>query len=274
MTARDLEGAVAVVTGAGRGFGMVVAERLAGAGASVCLVARTGADIEVVAARIRSHGGKAKTFAMDVTDGDAVGEAFAEIDRDLGPVSVLVNNAGTLNALGPLWETDAGLWWRDLETHLRGTLLCSHAALGRMVPRGEGRIVNVGGMLGQEGEPYSTAYTCAKAAMYRLTECLSNELTGTGVTVFCMSPGPVVTKMTRWLMESEEGRRWLPEFAALSDDEWMSPDVGAELIHRLARGDADALSGRALHVMHDLDAQIAEAGGISKDGRSVLRIIP
>ena len=236
MSARDLEGAVAVVTGAGRGFGKVVAERFAEAGATVCLVARTGSDIEVVAAGIRNNGGTAKTYAMDVTEGDRVAEAFHEIDRDLGPVSVLVNNAGTLNALGPLWETDPYLWWRDLETHLRGTLLCSHAALAGMVPRGSGRIVNVGGMLGQRGEPYSTAYTCAKAAMYRLTECLSNELTDSGVTVFCMSPAPVVTNMTRWLMESEEGRRWLPEFAALSDDEWMAPDVGAELAHRLAVG--------------------------------------
>ncbi len=127
-------------------------------------------------------------------------------------------------------------------------------------------------MLGQMGEPYSTAYTCAKAAMYRLTECLANELRDYGVRVFCFSPGPVLTEMTRRLVETEEGRRWLPEFAALSEDEWVPPEQGARLAIRIARGDADGLSGRSLHVMHDLDEQIARADEIVSTDRLVMRI--
>jgi NAD(P)-dependent dehydrogenase (short-subunit alcohol dehydrogenase family) len=273
VTARDLEGAVAVVTGAGRGFGRAIGERLGAAGAHVCLIARSGDELESVADTIRSGGGSATAYPLDVTDRSAVEATFADIDRDPGPVSILVNNAGTLDAIGPFWEIDPDEWWREVEIHLRGTVLFSYEALARMVPRGSGRIINIVGLLGQRGEPYSTAYTCAKAAMYRMTECLAAELKDVRIPVFCMSPGPVRTNMTGSLVESDEGRRWLPEFADLSDDEWVPPDVGADLAHRLARGDADALSGRALHVAYDLDELIAEADTISSD-RFVMRITP
>jgi 3-oxoacyl-[acyl-carrier protein] reductase len=213
-------------------------------------------------------------LALDVTDRKAVERAFAVTDKELGPVSILVNNAGTLDAIGPFWEIDPEIWWREVEVHLRGTLLCSQAALARMVPRRSGRVINVGGMLGQRGEPYSSAYTCAKAAMYRLTDCLSNELIDYGVRVFCMSPGPVLTQMTRRLVETDPGRRWLPEFAKLSPDEWVSADEGAELAYRLARGDADELSGRSFHVVNDLDELIADAQAISSGDRLAMRMVP
>jgi len=214
------------------------------------------------------------TRALDVTDRAAVNRAFTDIDAELGPVSILVNNAGTLDAVGPFSEIDPDVWWRELEVHLRGALLCSHAALARMTSRRSGRVINVGGMLGQRGEPYSTAYTSAKAAMYRLSECLSNEVDDTGVQVFCMSPGPVLTRLTQALVDSDAGRRWLPEFSALLEEEWVPADQGAALVHRLARGDADELSGRALHVSDDLDDLIAQAEAVSSGDRLTLRIIP
>ena len=214
------------------------------------------------------------TSALDVTDRAAVDRAFTAIDAELGPVTILVNNAGTLNAVGPFSDIDPDVWWRELEIHLRGTLLCSHAALARMVPRHSGRVINVGGLLGQQGEPYSTAYTSAKAAMYRLSECLSAELEDSGVHAFCISPGPVLTKMTKAMVDSDEGRRWLPEFSALSEDEWVPADRGAALVHRLSRGDADELSGRALHVMDDLDDLITRVDAVSSGDRLTLRIIP
>ncbi|MGH2754562.1 MAG: hypothetical protein ACRDLB_09020 [Actinomycetota bacterium] len=105
-----------------------------------------------------------------------------------------------------------------------------------------------------------------------LTGNVAIELRGTGVSVFSMSPGPVRTRMTESLVESEEGRRWLPEFSELSDEEWSPSEAGARLVLRLARGDADVLSGRALHVMHDLDQLIAEADAIGAADRLVLRV--
>jgi NAD(P)-dependent dehydrogenase (short-subunit alcohol dehydrogenase family) len=269
---RDLAGEVAVVTGAGRGFGLAIAERLGNAGARVCLIARTRHEIESAAADIERSGGTAFALATDVTERDAVEAAFAEVDNEIGTVSILVNNAGSLNAIGPFWEIDPDVWWREVEVHLRGTLLCAHEAIARMVRARRGRVINVVGLLGQSGEPYSTAYTCAKAAMYRLSECLSNELRDQGVSVFCMSPGPVLTEMTRRLVETEEGRRWLPDFAETPDDEWVPAEIGAELIYRLAQGDADSLSGRALHVSYDLDELISAADAIASEDRLALRI--
>jgi len=260
-----------VVTGAGRGVGRAIAERLGSAGASVCLIARSRDEIQSAADAIE---GRTTIRALDVTDREAVEQAFSDIGDELGPVSILVNNAGTLDAIGPFWEIDPDIWWRELEIHLRGTLLCSHAALTGMTSRGSGRVINVVGLLGQRGEPYSTAYTSAKAAIYRLSECLSNELADTGARVFCMSPGPVRTRMTQTLVDSDEGRRWLPEFSELSEDQWVHPDRGAELAYRLARGDADELSGRALHVADDLDDLIARAQAVSSGDRLAMRIIP
>ncbi len=128
----DLEGEISVVTGAGRGVGRAIAVGLGEARATVCLMARSVEEIEEAAAAIESGGGSALALALDVTDREAVERAFAKIEHELGPVSILVNNAGTLDAIGPFWEVDPDVWWREVETHLRGTLLCSHVALAGM----------------------------------------------------------------------------------------------------------------------------------------------
>ena len=269
----DIGGRVAVVTGAGRGIGRVISARLADAGATVCLIARTAHEVKEAANAINRAGGSATAMALDVTNRTDVEGAFSRIESEVGPVSVLVNNAGTLDSIGPMWEADPDVWWRDMEVHVRGTLLCTHAALGAMVPRRSGRIVNVVGMLGQQGEPHATAYASAKAAMFRLTDCLSTELRAHGVGVFCMSPGPVRTEMTVRLAETDTGRRWFPAFAALTEDEWVPPDRGAELVLRIARGDADALRGRYIHVNYDLDELIAQADEINSSDRLKLRVI-
>lgn len=268
-----LAGHVAVVTGAGRGVGRAIAERLSGAGAAVGLIARGGDGIGDVAGAIESAGGSALAVAADVTDRTAVERAFAAIEAEFGPVSLLVNNAGTLEAVGPTWEVDPEAWWRDVEVHVRGTFVCSRTALSTMVPRNRGRVVNIVGMLGQRGEPYVTAYACAKAALFRLTDCLSNELSGRGVHIFCISPGPVLTAMTRRFLDSDEARRWVPGFSSLAESEWGPAEGGADLVFRIARGDADELSGRYVHVDHDFDELIATAGEIRAADRYVMRVV-
>jgi NAD(P)-dependent dehydrogenase (short-subunit alcohol dehydrogenase family) len=115
-------------------------------------------------------------FSVDVTDQAQVEAALQSAASELGPVTLLVNNAGTLEAIGPTWELDPDVWRGDIESHLRGALLCARAVLPTMIARGEGRIVNVVGMLGQQGEPFVSAYVCAKAGLFRLTDCLAAEL--------------------------------------------------------------------------------------------------
>jgi NAD(P)-dependent dehydrogenase (short-subunit alcohol dehydrogenase family) len=250
---RDLPGEVAVVTGGSRGFGLAVAELLAARGAAVRTLARA--------------------TNVDVTERAAVERAIASFERDAGPITLLVNNAGTLDAVGPFWQIDPDVWWREVETHLRGAALCSHAVLPSMVDQGRGRIVNVVGLLGQAGDGYATAYACAKAALVRLTELLTVELEGTGVRAFCISPGAVRTAMTEGLASTDEGRRWLPEFAELAEtDGWLSPQVGAELIARIATGELDPLAGRFVHVNMDVDALLTDADAIRESERLLLRI--
>lgn len=267
-----LEGQVAFVTGAGRGVGRTIAEALARNGAAVGLCARTQTQLDEVAESIGSDGGRALSVVADVTDPVAVQEAVAQIEAQLGPISLLVNNAGTLHSLGPLWETDPEVWWRDVETHVRGALICTHAVLQHMIERKRGRVVNVLGMLGQFGEPYVSAYAAAKAALFRLTENLASEVQDFGVTVFSISPGPVRTEMTKQFLDEPDARKWVADFSQMQPDEWMSGEEGANLIVRLAHGEADALSGRFIHVSEDLDGLVDSAAEIRKKDHLVMRI--
>src|SRR5262245_60680043 len=116
-----LAGEVAVVTGAGRGIGRAIAIAQARAGAKVALLARSAGEIEAVADAIAGEGGTARAFPVDITDLEAVTTVFAAIERDLGPVSLLTNNAGAFAAIGPIWTVEPAAWWRDVETNLRGT---------------------------------------------------------------------------------------------------------------------------------------------------------
>lgn len=269
----DLQAQVALVTGAGRGVGRAIAMTLGNAGASVCVTARSEGEVAQAAQEIRQGGGRSLGLRCDVTDRAAVRRAVETTAGELGPITLLVNNAGTLDALGPFWETDPDLWWRDVEVHVRGTQLCTHAVLPSMLERGHGRIINVVGMLGQRGEPYVTAYACAKAALFRLTDCLSREVAERGIKVFGISPGPVRTEMTVRLAESEEGRKWTPYFAELDDDGWTPAEEGAQLVARLAGGEADTLSGRFIHVERDLAELVGRAADIESEDRLVMRMI-
>src|SRR3954447_7801062 len=138
-----LHGGVALVTGAGRGIGQVVATALAAAGASVALLARSAAELAATAELIEDAGGVAATAVADVTDAAGVAAAVAGLRRQLGPVDVLVNNAGILGPIGPLWEVDGDDWWTTMDVNVRGLVRCSQLVLPEMVARGRGRIINV-----------------------------------------------------------------------------------------------------------------------------------
>ena len=155
---RILDGRIAIVTGAGRGFGRAIAERLAGEGASVALLARSRAQIEDVAVAI---GPAALAVACDVTDPASVGQAAARVEETLGPVDILVSNAGVPGPFGPLWEVDPEEWWQAQAVHIRAPMLLlnrlleafdrlllveveAHARQGNAPAAGEFRAPNVG----------------------------------------------------------------------------------------------------------------------------------
>ena len=170
---------------------------------------------------------------------------------DLGPVDLLVNNAGTMDAIGPAWQVDPDDWRRDIETSLFGAFNCSRAVLPGMVERRTGRIVNVSSGVATRAYPHASAYAAAKAALRSFTQSLAAETAEHGIAVFAISPGFVWTEMTERLRDSP----WFPGFGSPSPNE---PERAAELVLRLASGDLDALSGRFIHVRDDIDQLLSE----------------
>jgi NAD(P)-dependent dehydrogenase (short-subunit alcohol dehydrogenase family) len=269
-----LAGQTAIVTGGGRGIGRIIAEALAAAGAAVAVVARSEAEVVATATAIAQHGGRGLAQVADVCDADAVAAMVREVERRLGPVNLLVNNAGTGEAIGPTWETAPDRWWRDVEVVLRGAFLCSRAVLAGMVERGSGRIVNVTSRAGSFGVPYQTAYSSSRAALFLFSEGLAREVAEHGIRVFALTPGIVRTAMTENLLHSEAGRRWLPELAQIveGDAGWVAPDVVGAAVTALASGRADALSGRWIHAEDDLEVLVARAGELALRDLHVLRL--
>jgi NAD(P)-dependent dehydrogenase (short-subunit alcohol dehydrogenase family) len=251
---------VALVTGGGRGLGRAFAQALAATGYAVAVVARSQAEIGETVVLVERSGGKASAFPADVTDSMAVDRAFTEVERALGPIDLLVNNAGVVGPLGPFAQGDAGAWWRTLEVNLHGQILCAHRALPGMIARQGGRIINIGSGGGATMPPYFSAYVTSKTALIRFSECLAFELKPHGIAVFAMGPGTVRTAMSEYSLNSPEGRTWLPWFRDIFDEgRDLPPERPAALLVALASGKADILSGRYVYPADDLDRLIEEA---------------
>jgi len=252
MDDKKLEGGVALVTGAGRGLGRAYALGLAAAGMRVAVVARSSDQIGETVRLIEEAGGMAIAQSADVSDPVAVRRIAEETREKLGPVDLLINNAGAPGPLGPASEADPDDWWRCFETNMRGPFLCCREIVPGMVARGRGRIINIASGAGTIGIPYMSAYVSSKAALIRFSETLAGELAGTGVTVFSIQPGTVRTSMAEDVLASKEALRWLPWFKTIFDEgQDVSTDPATGLVIFLASGKADQLSGRFFMVPED-----------------------
>ena len=268
----ELEGQVAVVTGGGRGIGRVVARALAAAGAAVAVVGRTDRDLKETAAEIERANGRALGLVADVTREDEVVAAMNEIARGLGPVDLLVNNAGACDAIGPVWEVDPDLWWRDVEVNLRGTFICSRAVLPGMIERRAGRIINFSTYGTIRPDPYRSAYASAKLAVLRFTDSLAAELAGRGVVVFAMTPGTVHTQMIDNLAAKAAARGWSVDWPDPATRTFLPPERAGELVVFLASGRADVLAGRFLHPLDDVADLVARAGEVVEQDLYAIRL--
>jgi 3-oxoacyl-[acyl-carrier protein] reductase len=187
----SLQEQVAVVTGAGQGIGEGIAARLAEAGARVAILDVNRAAAEEVAGRLKGVG-----LHCDVSSASSVQAAIEEVGRQLGPIQILVNNAGITGRTVPLWELDE----RDLDqvyaVNLRGVFLTCRAVIPGMLSQGYGRILNVASIAGKEGNPTLIPYSSTKAAVIGLTKALAKEVAGKGnITVNAISPAVIRTKI-------------------------------------------------------------------------------
>jgi NAD(P)-dependent dehydrogenase (short-subunit alcohol dehydrogenase family) len=267
-----LDGQVAIVSGAGRGIGLAIAKTLAEAGAAVALVARTEADITLAASTIQRAGGRAMPFAADVTHITDIREVVDRTERDLGPVTLLVNNAGTPGPVGPDWEIDAAEWWRCVEVSVHGAFVCSQAVLPRMLSRGRGRIINVASRTGIGPRAFLTGTSVAKTALIRFAEGLAAETEARGISVFAIHPGAVRTDMIAAYLRAPGSAQWLPALHKAPEDFWSPPEAAGALCVRLATGDYDRLSGRFLAITDKLDDLLARVEEIQQKELYVLRL--
>jgi NAD(P)-dependent dehydrogenase (short-subunit alcohol dehydrogenase family) len=197
---------VAWVTGAGRGIGRATALALAEQGAAVALVSRTQSEVEQVAAEIRARGGTAIASLLDVSNWDMVQWTAQQITAALGPIDMLINNAGVLDPMGKVWEIDPEQVGRLFDINLAGAYYCMRAVLPAMVKRARGVIVNVSSGAAVSVSPGWSAYGASKAGLDHMTRHAALDLQGTGVRVYSLHPGMVETKMQETLRAATPDR--------------------------------------------------------------------
>jgi NAD(P)-dependent dehydrogenase (short-subunit alcohol dehydrogenase family) len=199
-----LDGRTALVTGGGKGLGKVIATALAQAGANVALASRTLADCRAAADEIaRDTGRKTLALCADVTSDSQVGRMTEQVENELGPVDVLVNNAG-INVRGPAHEISEADWDAVVDVNLKAPFLASRRVGPGMCERGWGRIVNLGSIMSVVALPGRAPYASAKAGVLNLTRVLALEFAGKGVTVNAICPGPFATDMNKPLLADPE----------------------------------------------------------------------
>jgi NAD(P)-dependent dehydrogenase (short-subunit alcohol dehydrogenase family) len=254
----ELKDKVAIITGAGSGIGRELARTFAREGANVVCSGRRQSMIDETSALIIAEGGTALAVSVDVTDWVQVQDMVQRILNQFGSIDLLFNNAGSFQSVGPVWEADPEVWWRDVTINLQGTMLCCRAVLPLMIAHNSGIILTMDGGGGASGANVGgSAYGCSKAAVVRFTEGLARELEnlGSSVMAFCINPGFVRTAMTENLITTPEKRAWqahVPELMGSAHE--VPADTCAKATLRLLRVACPELNGRSFAVETDFDA--------------------
>ena len=243
-----------MVTGAGRGSGRAIAERFARDGYAVAATGRSASSLSALADAMSAGGAEVLPLACDVTDRGAVTRAVAQIEQRLGPIDVLVNNAG-VSASAPFVSMEDELWERMLGVNLTGTYNCMRAVVPAMFKRGRGRVINIASVAAKQGFAYTAAYVASKHGVLGLTRAVALEAASHGVTVNAVCPGWMNTDMTTTSIErivektgrsAGEARKILERMNP--QQRLIEPEEVAAIVAFLASAEAAGINGQDLTI--------------------------
>jgi 3-oxoacyl-[acyl-carrier protein] reductase len=239
----NLENKVAIVTGASRGIGKVIAEDIAKAGATVVCVSRSQSDIDNVANSINENGGSAIAIACDISNGKQYQELAKSVIEKFGSIDILVNNAGVTKD-GLIMRMSEDDWDIVIDTNLKGAFNGTKAVTRHMMKQRSGRIINISSVVGLIGNAGQANYAASKAGLIGLTKATAKELASRGITANCIAPGYIETDMTKQL--SDKIRDALIQQIPLGRI-GQAKDI-ASIVCFLASDDAGYITGQTLTV--------------------------
>jgi len=241
----SLEGNVALITGSGSGLGFAIARGMGQAGATLVLNGRNREKLDKAVDTLRDEGFKAHGVPFDVTQKDEIEKGVARIEDSIGPIKVLFNNAG-INLRAQLPEIPEETWQTVINTNLTGSLLMSQAAARRMIPRKQGKIINMCSMMSELARTSTASYAAAKGGLKMLTKAMALEFGPHNIQVNGIGPGYFLTEMTQPLMDQPGFNDWICKRTPAN--RWGKPEelVGAAIF--LASPASSFVTGQVIYV--------------------------
>jgi len=241
----SLKGKIALVTGSSRGLGFVFAQGLAEAGATVVLNGTNQAKLEQAVVKMQQEGHDAHGRAFDISDSKACARNIADIEADIGPIEVLINNAG-IQIRGPMHEFDDADWEKIVSINLSSMYYVSKYVVPGMIKRRAGKIINIGSVQSELGRQTIVPYTATKGGVKMLTKGMATEYGKHNIQVNGIGPGYFETELTRALVEDKEFNAWL--CARTPANRWGKPKElkGAAIF--LATDASSYVNGHMLYV--------------------------
>jgi gluconate 5-dehydrogenase len=249
----ELSGKTALITGSSTGIGLALAQGLAGAGAAVVLNARRADKLQAAAQALREQGATVHARAFDVTEALAVSDAVAKIEGEIGPIDILINNAG-MQKRAPLQEFEQPDWHQLMRTNVDSVFIVGQAVARHMIPRRRGKIVNICSVQSELGRPGIAPYTASKGAVKMLTKGMAIDWGPHGLQVNGLGPGYFKTELNQALVDNPEFSAWL--VGRTPSRRWGDVDdlVGAAVF--LASDASRFVNGHILYVDGGVTAQL------------------